>query len=196
MKLRYALGATPLDPNEIEGLIPQLSTQGELNEFEEESIFHAREWAINRRNRRLRDTLITLDGLKLLHQKMFDGVWKWAGKFRQTEKNIGVAPHQIQVQLSNLCEDVRYQIEHSVFSLDECAVRFHHRLTVIHPFSNGNGRHARLAADLLLIFRNVAPLTWGGTARLVGDELRKAYIEALREADRGEFGALVKFARL
>lgn len=196
MNFEYPPGSTPLDPNEIEGLIPSVTTQAELNEFEDATILKARLWALNRRNRRLKtDGILSIDGLKLLHQKMFDGVWQWAGIFRLTEKNIGVSPHQIQMEISKLCDDVKYQIEKQVFSADECAVRFHHRLTAIHPFANGNGRHARLAADILVQNLGQKSFTWGAQDLGASSNARNAYISALRKADAGDVRELGMFTR-
>ena len=146
-------GATPLDPDTVAGLIPGLTTQAELNEFEAANIAAAVRWAV--RSRVLRRDLLSAEGLRRLHRRMFDRTWRWAGDFRRTQTNIGVEWHQIPIQLSALCTDTLYQREHAAFGdtpagWDEWACRFHHRLVLIHPFPNGNGRHARLATDLLL----------------------------------------------
>jgi Fic-DOC domain mobile mystery protein B len=195
MKLIYPPGATPLDPNEIGGLIPNIRLQSELNAREEDNIIRGRRWAITSRNRRLRNNLLSVEGLKLLHQKMFDEVWKWAGSFRVTEKNIGVLAYQITPQLHNLCEDVMAQFTHQSYPLDECAVRFHHRLTLIHPFPNGNGRHARLACDLLLRFNGAEEFSWGRANLTEVSAVRKGYINALRLADDSDISQLLQFAR-
>jgi len=195
MNLIYPPGATPLDPNEIDGLIPNIRLQSELNAREEDNIIRCRRWALSSRNRRLRNDLLSVAGLKLLHQKMFDEVWKWAGFFRLTEKNIGALAYQITPQLHNLCEDVKAQLAHRSYPLDECAVRFHHRLTLIHPFPNGNGRHARLACDLLLRFNSAEEFTWGRTNLTEALTVRKAYIDTLRFADDGDISLLLQFAR-
>ena len=143
MNLIYPPGATPLDPNEIDGLIPNIRLQSELNAREEDNIIRCRRWALSSRNRRLRSDLLSVTGLKLLHQKMFDEVWKWAGSFRFTEKNIGVLAYQITPQLHNLCEDVKAQLAHQSYPLDECAIRFHHRLTLIHETAKKPGQMLR-----------------------------------------------------
>ena len=194
MKLSYPEGATPLDKNELEGLIPNISLQKELNEFEKQSIKEACTWAL--RSRKLKKELLSVSGLSLLHKRMFDGVWKWAGTFRPTEKNIGRPPHLIQSELYALCENVSYQIKHNVYDFDERAVRFHHGLVSIHPFSNGNGRHARLSADLLLAYNGESTLFWGRSDLIREDEVRANYINALKKADKGNFKPLIEFARL
>ncbi len=138
--------ATPLAHEEREGLIPSYITlRRELNQAEQENILAAEEWAFARK----RDVL-SEQTLKGLHKRMFDRVWRWAGAFRHSERNIGVAPHRIAIELRQLLDDCRYWIEHNTYPADEIAARFHHRLVWIHPFPNGNGRHARLATDLLL----------------------------------------------
>lgn len=121
-------------------LIPNLA-QEELNEWERENILLAREWATQDRTSPI--AMASDEYVRKLHGKMFDETWKWAGTYRLTEKNIGVPVHEIRERLVALFRNVRYWIENSTYSADETAVRFHHRLVLIHPFPNGNGRHAR-----------------------------------------------------
>ena len=193
MKTEHPPGATPIDPDEAAGLIPEISTRYELNLFEEENILEAFRWA--RRSRKLKREFCTISGLRSLHRKMFSRVWKWAGTFRRSEKNIGVAPHNIQTELGQLCGNVEFQVEHHSLPLELIATSFHHQLTRIHPFPNGNGRHARLSADLLLIFRGVRPFSWGQASLLSAGEGRAEYLSALRYADNGDLEPLLKFAR-
>ena len=122
--------------------------------------------------------------------------WQWAGKFRKSGKNIGCDWTQIGVQLRQLFGNVSYWIEHDVYPLDEVATRFHHQLVWIHPFANGNGRHARLMADLLLRQLGGTNFSWGNSANLVAaTEARKRYIDALRAADLGDYSELIAFVR-
>jgi Fic-DOC domain mobile mystery protein B len=140
-------GNTPLSLEELADLIPDLATKEELNEWERENILLAREWALGDRTSAV--DMASDEYVRKLHGKMFDQTWKWAGEYRRTEKNIGVPFHEIRERLMALFGDVRYWIENNTYSPDEIAVRFHHRLVLIHPFPNGNGRHARLIADVL-----------------------------------------------
>ena len=133
--------------------------------------------------------------MQLLHKRMFDRTWRWAGGFRKTEKNIGVAPEQIALRLRDLCGDAQAQIEYKTWSPDEIAARFHHRLVSIHPFANGNGRHARLMADLLLLRLGQERFTWGAGNLLAEGEVRQRYIDALRSADGRDYAALFTFVR-
>jgi Fic-DOC domain mobile mystery protein B len=95
-----------------------------------------------------------------------------------------------------LCDDVKYWIETKTFLEDEIAARFHHRLVSIHLFANGNGRHARLMADILLetMFHR-RPFTWGSANLITAGEDRKRYIESLVAADRGDYASLLEFVR-
>ena len=126
---------------------------------------------------------------------MFDGTWRWAGRFRATERNIGVAPEQIGPQLRNLLDDTRYWLQHGTYALDEAAARFHHRLVAIHCFANGNGRHARLLTDVLLADHGAAPFSWGRGDLVRAGGARNRYLAALRAADGGDLGALLAFVR-
>jgi Fic-DOC domain mobile mystery protein B len=195
MDFVYAPGATPLDPDEAAGLIPaHISTQGALNAWEEVNISAGERWALRQRRTDLLDEVF----LRELHRKMFGETWNWAGKFRSSNKSIGTDWTQVVVSLRHLLDDIKVQIEHKVYETDELAIRFHHRLVWIHPFPNGNGRHARLMADLLALRLERPRFTWGsqqGVSLLAPNQVRQDYIEALRKADKGEIEALLKFAR-
>src|SRR5579863_6052149 len=168
---------TPLSPEEFADLIPSLATKEELNEWERENILRAREWAIRDRTS---PTGMCFDAyVRKLHSRMFDQTWKWAGQYRRTEKNIGIPVYLIREQLGALLGDVRYWIEHGTYPPDEIAVRFHHHLVVIHPFPNGNGRHARLIADLLAIKLGRPAFTWGATDLVKPGEARARYLDAI-----------------
>jgi Fic-DOC domain mobile mystery protein B len=193
MKFEYPLGATPLDPDEIEGLIPShITIQSELNEWEAANIVKAETWLFSVSHH---GNFLSMEFTKLLHVRMFNDTWKWAGQFRTTERNIGVAPFKITTDLSNLLDDVRYQIINQSFPFDEIAYRFHHRLVAIHPFPNGNGRHARLYTDLLLVKAGQTRFTWGRQKLETEGPVRKQYIHALQNADKHDYAALANFVR-
>jgi|SRR5271165_2210860 len=186
-------GNTPLSPEELDDLIPSLATKEELNEWERENILSAREWAF--KSRLSASDMVSDNYIRKLHQKMFDQTWKWAGKYRVTEKNIGVPVHEIREQLGTLLGDTRYWIENATFPTDEIAIRFHHRLVFIHPFPNGNGRHARLMADVLVTKLGNRAFTWGATDLVKQNEAREKYLNALKAADNGDIKPLLEFAR-
>lgn len=185
-------GATPLDPDEREGLKPKhITTHGELDELEQINIQAGLRWLA--RNRR--KDILSDDFLCTLHKRLFGEVWEWAGSYRLTEKNIGIDPLYIGVQLRMLVDEARYWAEHGTYPPLEAAARFHHRLVQIHPFPNGNGRHARIAADLYLErhFKH-PPIEWTHGFDLQADsDRRTAYIAALRAADGGDYGPLLQF---
>lgn len=193
-------GATPLDPADSSGLIPGwISTRGELNSLEEANILRAIRWAHGRRGPRGHAELLTDPMIRRLHREMFGEVWAWAGKYRTSNTNIGVEWPYIQMRVRNLVDDVRAQTadpENLPWSADEVAIRFHHRLVSIHPFPNGNGRHARLAADILIESLRGPVFTWGRQSLSEDNDARVMYLEALRIADRSEdFVPLIEFAR-
>lgn len=186
-------GNTPLSPEEIADLIPNLATKEELNEWERENILRAREWIVGDRTA-ARD-LASDDYIRKLHARMFDQTWKWAGEYRRMEKNLGVPVDEIRERLMALFGDVRYWIESNTYPPDEIAVRFHHRLVLIHPFSNGNGRHARLIGDVLAMKLGRPTFSWGSTNLVKEGEARTDYLKAIRAADDGDIEPLLKFAR-
>lgn len=187
----YLPGATPLDADELASLIPKhFTTQSELNEWEQLNIEQGEAWA-----RRQRKDILSEAFVRQLHQKMFGETWSWAGNFRKSNKNIGVDWQQISVKLRNLLNDTQYQIEHATYPADEIAARFHHRLVLIHPFPNGNGRHARMMADLLVQKLGQPRFTWGSKSITAENETRPRYITALRAADGGDIKPLLAFVR-
>jgi Fic-DOC domain mobile mystery protein B len=183
--------ATPLMPDEIRDLIPaHIAYRSELNEAEQENIARAQDWALGRK----RDPL-TEKFIQELHRRMFSEVWRWAGKFRKSERNLGIPFYEIPLALRQLLDDTRAWIEYSSYAPDEIAVRFHRRLVQIHPFPNGNGRHARLAADLLVMRLGRERFSWGIESLRNAGAMRHRYIAALKTADNFDLGPLLGFAR-
>lgn len=189
---KYPKGATPIDPDEAVGLrLTHITTQGELNRWEQENIVEALAWIEKTKP----TDILNEQFIKQLHKRMFGNVWKWAGQFRRSGKNIGVLWHQIPENIKNMCDDVPEWIQSQYESPEEMAVRFHHRLVWIHPFPDGNGRHSRLMANIFL--ENVlhgSPFTWGNQDLSNPNESRSRYINALQEADNGNLVPLLEFA--
>lgn len=191
-----AEGATILSPEERRGLLQTwIANRAELNNAEAQNILAGSIWA-RRRRRNLDPTdLLNDEYARTLHRKMFGDVWNWAGKYRERESNIGVEPHRVATEVPALFSDARYWLENRTYEPDEIAVRLHHRLVQMHPFTNGNGRHARLMADLLVERLGRASFTWGGRSLVEVGELRASYIAALRAADNYNIEPLLTFAR-
>ena len=187
--------ATPLTPSERDGLKQSwITTRHDLNEAEQENILKGAAWARRARSRKPLDLL--RDDFSLnLHKRMFGDVWNWAGTYRRTERNIGIDPIRIAAEVPMMFDDLRYWVDHQTFLADEIAVRLHHRLVAIHPFPNGNGRHARLMADLLIERMGGKSFSWGGGSLADTGQLRAAYVKALRIADNHNIGPLLSFAR-
>jgi Fic-DOC domain mobile mystery protein B len=186
--------ATPLAAEEREQLLQSWIThRADLNRAEEVNILDGAAWARGRR-RRPADMLST-GFATLLHRQMFGDVWKWAGTWRTTARNIGVDAWRIGTDVAALLDDVRFWIEHETYPPDELAVRLHHRLVAIHPFPNGNGRHSRLMADLLVERLGRTPFSWGSGTLVNAGDLRRRYVAALRAADHHDIGPLLAFAR-
>src|ERR1700753_1133596 len=183
--------ATPLTPEEREGLIPShIALRRDTNELEQQNIIEANGWAFSRK----RNSTSEVFG-RGLHRRMFGKIWRWAGTYRTSDKNLGVERWQVQAKLAEAYDTARYGVEHETFPPDEIAVRFHHALVFIHPFPNGNGRWSRMMADLLLVRMGRPRFTWGRSAVRAPDEMRRSYIAALKAADSHDFGPLLAFAR-
>ncbi len=184
--------ATPLEPEELEGLLQTWITyRRDLNEAEQTNIAAGTAWAWHVRQR----DLLAEKFLRQLHKRLFGDVWAWAGEFRRTERNIGIEPVRIPVELRTTFDDARYWVEHETFPPDEIAVRLHHRLVAIHPFPNGNGRTTRLMGDLVTARLGQEPFTWGRQNLTDLSETRARYTAALRAADNHDIGPLLEFAR-
>ncbi len=185
---------TPLSPEEQADLIPSLATREELNEWERDNILRARQWALADRQLARLDP-VREEYVRELHRRMFDQTWKWAGTYRKTEKNLGVPVTDIHERLAQLLGNAAYWLKNKTYDVDECAVRFHYELVVIHAFPNGNGRHARLIADIVVVKNGRPAFPWGSKDIIVPGEAREAYLSALRAADLGNFQPLLKFSR-
>ena len=184
--------STPLTVEEKDGLkLKWITLRSELNEAEARNIAQAQVWLMSNKNKDIcSDTF-----LRELHKKMFGDVWKWAGVYRTSERNIGVVPYQIPIKLMQLFDDVKFWIENKTYTNREIAVRLHHKLVQIHPFPNGNGRLSRLMADLVLEKLEGTKLYWGNTNLVNVSEVRSAYIAALRKADAGDYADLMVFTK-
>lgn len=184
-------GHTELSAEDREGLLPTyIATRGDLFEAEQRNIAE-----VMLRRRPAVEKLLDDKYLRELHRAMFGNVWSWAGKYRTLGTNIGIEPSSIPTAVRNLVEDTKTWIDLETFSLDEVAARFHHRLVAIHPFPNGNGRHGRIATDLLVTAVGAEPFTWGRHLDVATDELRGRYVDALRTADSDDISMLLEFVR-
>jgi Fic-DOC domain mobile mystery protein B len=194
---REPSGATPLEPEDLEGLIPDfVATRADLNVVEFENITKALPWALQQARILQPDGVLTYGFMMELHRRMFDDVWTWAGKPRRRETNIGVAPQLVPSQSMQALDDAMYWHTEKVFQPDDLAVRIHCRLVRVHPFVNGNGRCTRLMADLYLTSIGTSPFTWGGTNLDVDGSGRSEYIAALvKAADTDDYTDLLRFAR-
>ena len=180
-------GATPVDEDEAAELIPKhVRTRAELNVWEQENILTAATWA-----QEAKKSLLEEEQIRALHRRMFDKTWKWAGKYRHSDKNIGVSWPQIPIEIRKLLDDASFWIENETFSMDVIAVRLHHRMVLIHPFQNGNGRHARLWSDTVLMQNRRPPLNWKNSVLDHPAKARSAYIAGLRAADQNDYEPLI-----
>jgi len=185
----YPEGATPLDPDEMGGLkFKHIETLGQLDQMEQVNIQSGLMWLDKQKNTDILTVSFTLE----LHKQLFGKIWDWAGTFRQSEKNIGIKPLYLSIELKNLLDDMLAWIDFGTYKQKESALRFHHRLVQIHIFANGNGRHSRIMADAILKHVYQSPtINWINTGLEQMSEHRKKYIKALKNADSGDFEPLL-----
>lgn len=194
LDLGYIEGQTPIDEDEKEGLkIETISTKGELDEFEQLNIEEALQWVLGRNFKP--NQIFTEKFIRNLHKRMYGNVWAWAGEFRRSNKNIGVDKNQISIRLKMLCDDAIFWLTNETFPPKEIAIRFKHRLVSIHCFPNGNGRHSRLMADIIIekIFKE-PPFSWGASNLSKANDTRKAYLKAVKAADLNDYQPLLEFS--
>jgi Fic-DOC domain mobile mystery protein B len=195
LELEYIDDQTPLAEEEKDGLlIPTIATRGELDEFEQQNIEQAIQWTLGRSFKP--ETVFTEEFIRMVHKRMYADVWAWAGEFRKTNKNIGTDKWQIPTELRYLLDDNRYWHENNTYPPDEIAVRFKHRIVSIHCFPNGNGRHSRLMADIIIekIYKQ-SVFSWGAANLSSEGDARAAYLKAVKAADEGDYSLLLAFAR-
>jgi Fic-DOC domain mobile mystery protein B len=187
IKLEYAPGATPLDPEDAQALVAShITNQGQLNEWEFLNVSEGEQWAFGKRH----DEILSIDFMQALHKRMFGNTWGWAGIIRTKEtRPVGAAPESIRPQLKDICDDVAAQLKDRTWSVDEIAARFHHRIVLVHPFPNGNGRFGRTITDLFLVRERKERFSWGADLNVPG-EARERYISALRSADAKDYRPL------
>jgi Fic-DOC domain mobile mystery protein B len=190
-------GATPLTPEDVEGLLPTwVATRADLNLAEQTNIEHAVRWAfVGRKPVSHVEDLLTPQFSDRLHKRMFDEVWAWAGKRRRRITDIGVDPTEIATLMKLALDDAVFWHANEVYPPDELAVRIHHRLVCVHPYPNGNGRQTRMMADLYLHVTGRPRLTWGGGVPIDAPGVdRSRYIRALLAANGGDIEPLLAFA--
>jgi len=188
-------GQTPIDEDEKAGLlIPTIATRGELDEYEQQNIEAAFLWVQSRSFKP--ENVFTEDFIRSMHNRMYGEVWAWAGDYRKSNKNLGVDYWKIPVQLKQLLDDARYWYENDTYPPDEMALRFKHLIVSIHCFSNGNGRHSRLMADIIIEKLYKQPVfSWGEANLSKTSDARKEYLNAVKAADNADYSLLLAFAR-
>ena len=195
LNINYIEGQTPLSEDEQEGLkISSITTREELDEFEQLNIEKAIQWTFGKKLKA--EQLFSEKFIKDLHKRMYGDVWNWAGTYRTSEKNIGIKSYLIGVELKQLLDDAIYWTQNKTYNSQEIAIRFKHRLVSIHCFANGNGRHSRLMADLIMEkLYNEKFFSWGSTNLVKATEVRAEYIKAVRKADQQDLLPLIAFAK-
>ncbi len=195
LNLEFSDGHTPLEEDEKEALlIHAIATRAELDEFEQHNIEEAVQWVFSKSLKP--EKIFTGTFLRNLHKRMYDKVWNWAGQFRQTDKNLGISKWQIPTAVKALNDDALFWVKNNTYTPDEIAIYYKHKLVAIHCFPNGNGRHSRLLADIIINKIYNKPLfTWGTNNIVITGDSRSEYLDAVRDADHGDYENLLKFAR-
>lgn len=195
LEFEYINGQTPLNDEEKEGLrIPSITTREELDEFEQLNIEKAIQWTFGKKLKA--EQLFSEKFIKDLHKRMYGEVWKWAGTFRTSEKNIGIKSYHISIELKQLLDDALFWNENNTYASEELAIRFKHRLVSIHCFANGNGRHSRLLGDLIMEkLYDSNFFSWGSVNLVNATQSRSNYIKAIKKADKNDIHPLIAFAK-
>lgn len=137
----------------------------------------------------------SLEWLLKLHEEMFGDVWSWAGKLRRIELSIGIKAYLVNMELKKLVDDLAFWEQNKTFDVVEIAARIHHRVVQIHPFQNGNGRWSRMLANIYLKQNGLQPTAWNENLLFKENPRRDDYINALKQADNGNYSALIKLQK-
>ncbi len=137
----------------------------------------------------------SLEWLLKLHEEMFGDVWSWAGKLRRIELSIGIKAYLVNMELKKLVDDLAFWEQNKTFDVVEIAARIHHRVVQIHPFQNGNGRWSRMLANIYLKQNGLQPTAWNENLLFKENPHRDDYINALKQADNGNYSALIKLQK-
>jgi len=191
LQWEYPEGATPIQ-NASDLKIPWVQTQRDLNHAEMENIAIAHKIYLTKS---VPNPMKWFEPsmLQKIHKEMYGKVWGWAGKYRKEITSIGIKPYLIPLYLAQLCDEVKYWLQHPVeLTFLEQAARIHHKMVYIHPFENGNGRFSRLIADRYLVFWECPYPQWPIDLQKNGAS-RFEYIQSLKHADQGNYDPLLIF---
>ena len=180
-------GKTPL--TDFGGLLVDVHTRDELNALEFLNVNKAHEKYLLRRPSEKKAPFTYVWFLKV-HCEMYGDVWAWAGAIRKSNKNIGIDKSQVRETLKSLEKDYHVWVG-SKMDPNEVAARLHHRLVLIHPFENGNGRWARLITNIYLRQKDLPLILWPEKEFLEQGNVRKQYLDALRKADEHDLKPLI-----
>ncbi len=181
-------GETPIDISDLK--VKGISNRAQLSVVEAENIRKVIVKYLSKRPTR-KMAPFDLSWFKRLHKQMFGDVWRWAGRIRREDLNIGVRWSLIETSLQELADDLAYW-ERDGTNVLERATRLHYRAVFIHPFQNGNGRWARMLANILLKRNDGSVTEWPDPE--LGDaasSIRGEYLTALQAADHGEIEPLM-----
>ncbi len=194
MRFEMPEGATPIA--DASGLkLAHVLTYSDLCAAEAENILAAAGIHLSRRKNPSRPWFND-EYIRKVHRDMFGLVWEWAGMYKTRQTNFGVPVHSVREEIAKLCQDVVFweNQDASVMPVLERAVRIHHRLCWIHAFPNGNGRHARMMADIYLYAQRHSMPVWPKEDALGGPaKAREEYLRAMRQADQGNFKMLLEY---
>lgn len=185
-------GETPIDVSHLK--VKGVQTRSQLDSVEAANILKVVSKYFGRRRPTERMAPFTLQWVKRLHREMFGDVWKWAGRNRTSEINIGVKWHLIDEKLQQLLDDLACWGQSEVGVLEQAAM-LHHRAVQIHPFYNGNGRWARMLANILLHSRGYSSTGWPNELIGTTSIIRDRYIAAIKAADDGNYDLLTDLHR-
>ena len=189
MPLEPGYGETPIPGDELAALVPHVIdtlaapiTRADIYDLESAVLQDVTETQLAA----ALDGSLTLDDLlndyflRDLHTQLYGDIWMWAGRWRQYEVNIGVAPEHIAVELRSAMGNIGYRWERAAdWTPRELGVAVHAEAVRVHPFTDGNGRTTRLLADLVFIAaQDPAELQYDWNID------KRGYIEHLREFDR------------
>lgn len=127
-----------------------------------------------------------------IHKIAFSELYDWAGKWRKTEVYVGQLippkPNKVLHSMYQFLDNLNFKISISKNRTEhiDSLVYAHYEFIKIHPFNNGNGRTGRILMNLVALKFGYKPLELYHRE----GQSRKLYINAMKDADNGNFNTL------
>ena len=142
------------------------------------------------------DTKFTVSYILELHKTALEHLYPFAGKYRNVNMSKGnftfAAARFLPASMKNFQTEILSKLP-DVYTNKNSLIRdnavVHAELLFIHPFREGNGRTARILANLMSMKAGYGPL---GFEKIGGEEFEQ-YILAVQKATEQDYSKMTKY---